>query len=55
MTFPVYAPRQLTKDELWALVIEQAVQNANDTGHNVTPTDIKPIGFKYEGAYENGD
>ncbi|WP_187644953.1 hypothetical protein [Paenibacillus terrae] len=55
MTFPVYAPRQLTKGELRALAIEQAVQNANDTGHNVTATDIKPVGFNYEGAYENGD
>lgn len=55
MTFPVYSPRQLTKDELRALVIEQAVQNANDTGHNVTAADMKPVGFRYEGAYENGD
>ncbi|MET3210801.1 UNVERIFIED_CONTAM: hypothetical protein ABIC26_003762 [Paenibacillus sp. PvR008] len=55
MTFPVYAPRQLTKDELRTIAIEQAVQNANDTGHNVKSTDIKPVGFNYEGAYENGD
>ncbi|ALP36352.1 hypothetical protein ASL14_09390 [Paenibacillus sp. IHB B 3084] len=55
MTFPIYSPRQLTRGELRALAIEQAVQNANDTGHNVTAADMKPVGFNYEGAYENGD
>ncbi|WP_157739726.1 hypothetical protein [Paenibacillus kribbensis] len=55
MTFPVYSSRRLTKDELRPLAIEQAVQNANDTGHNVTAADMKPVGFRYEGAYENGD
>ncbi|WP_192510615.1 hypothetical protein [Paenibacillus sp. 23TSA30-6] len=55
MTFPVYSPRQLTKGELRALVIEQAVQNANDTGHNVTATDIKPVGFNYEGVDNYGN
>ncbi|MGG1644135.1 hypothetical protein ACIFQM_23235 [Paenibacillus sp. NRS-1782] len=55
MTFPVYSPRQLTKDELRSLAIEQAVQDANDTGHNVTAADMKPIGFKYEGVDKYGN